>query len=150
MKLFLDTCTIVDYLCDRKNSSVVESILDLVDDRQLECCISVGSFYTLAYLIEHHLKQTGFVDKEQRIEKLREMLTNVLHSFSIADIFSEDLLDAVEDKNFTDLEDSCQFQAALKAKCDYLITINVSDFKDADMSVVKVLTPQDFIAQFTT
>ncbi len=104
-----------------------------------ECYISVGSFYTLTYLIELHLKRNGYNDKDQRIEKLREMLANVLSAFSIADIFSEDLIESVNNHGFTDLEDSYQLG------CNYLITININDFKGADTTSVKIVTPADFL-----
>lgn len=77
MRLFFDTCTLVDYLFNRQHSRIVEEILDMVDKGKWECYISVGSFYTLAYLIENHLKQNGFSDKQLRVGKQREMLTNI-------------------------------------------------------------------------
>ena len=75
------------------------------------------------------------------------MLTNILSTFSVADIFKEDLLSSVNNTDFTDLEDSYQYKAAQNAKCDYLITINIHDFKDANMKDLRVITPQDFLSE---
>jgi len=147
MKLFFDTCTVIDYLCNRQNANCVEDILRKVEEKEWECYISVGSFYTLTYLIELHLKRNGHTEKEERISKLREMLTNILSTFSVADIFKEDLLSSVNNTDFTDLEDSYQYKAAQNAKCDYLITINIHDFKDANMKDLRVITPQDFLSE---
>ena len=47
MKIFFDTCTIIDYLCNRNNSANVDRILQLADDNRWECIISAGSFYTI-------------------------------------------------------------------------------------------------------
>ncbi len=145
MRLFFDTCTIIDFLCGRQHANLVDEILMAAEENGWECYISVGSFYTLTYLIELHLKRNGYSDKDQRIEKLREMLANVLSAFSIADIFSEDLIESVNNHGFTDLEDSYQFKAAVKAGCNYLITININDFKGADTTSVKIVTPADFL-----
>ncbi len=147
MKLFFDTCTLVDYLCNRQNANHVEAIFDTAEKKKWSCYISVGSFYTLTYLIELHLKHGGLVDKTLRTEKLREMLTSILDTFSIADIFANNLSEAVADPKFTDLEDSYQFRAAINAKCDYLITVNIHDFKDADTTEIKILTPSDFLTE---
>ncbi len=145
MRLFFDTCTIIDFLCGRQNANLVDKILKAAEENGWECYISVGSFYTLTYLIELHLKRNGYSDKEQRIERLREMLINILSTFSIADIFSDDLIDSVNNYDFTDLEDSYQYKAAMKAECNYLITINISDFKGTDTTSMKIVTPADFL-----
>ena len=87
MKIFFDTCAIVDYLCNRKEAQLVDEILSNAEAKEWECFISVGSFYTLTYLLELHLKRNGFSDKEQRIGKLREILEGILDTFAIADIY---------------------------------------------------------------
>ena len=33
------------------------------------------------------------------------------------------------------------------AKCDYLIAINIHDFKDANMKDLRVITPLDFLSE---
>lgn len=147
MKLFFDTCTVIDYLCNRQSANYVEDILKNVEIKGWKCYISVGSFYTLTYLIELHLKRNGYSEKEERIAKLREMLTNILSTFSIANIFAEDLLSSINNTDFTDLEDSYQYKAAINANCDYLITININDFKDANMKSLKIITPKEFLSE---
>lgn len=147
MRIFFDTCTLVDYLCNRQNAPIVEHILEYSEENQWQCYISVGSFYTLVYLLELHLKRTGYSDKDERIAKLREILLAVLETFSVSDIYSEELKHSVTDDSFSDLEDSCQYRAALAAECDYLITINIHDFKDADMTELSIMTPSDFNSQ---
>ena len=57
MKIFFDTCTIIDYLCNRNNSANVDRILQLADDNRWECIISAGSFYTITYLIEPKIRK---------------------------------------------------------------------------------------------
>ena len=63
MKLFFDTCAVIEYLCNRQNADSIEKILIKAEKENWECFISVGSFYTLTYLIELNLKHNGYSDK---------------------------------------------------------------------------------------
>lgn len=147
MKLFFDTCTVVEYLCNRKDATYVEQILVSAEKKGWDCFISVGSFYTLVYLIELHLKHNGLSDKEERIKRLREILANIMDTFFVSDISETDLVNSIHDEHFLDIEDSCQYRAALASECDFLITINVKDFKNADSSLIKILTPSEFCTE---
>lgn len=145
MKIFFDTCAIVDYLCNRKEAQLVDEILSNAEAKEWECFISVGSFYTLTYLLELHLKRNGFSDKEQRIGKLREILEGILDTFAIADIYGEDLMLSIKDSSFMDLEDCYLYHAAIAVSCDWLVTININDFKNANMDNIKIGSPSDFL-----
>lgn len=145
MKIFFDTCAIVDFICNRENAPYIDRILNDSEKRGWERYISVGSFYTLTYLIEIHLKRNGYEEKETRIEKLREILSSILQYFNIAELTSNKLFASIKDYAFSDLEDSYQYRAAITAKCDFLITDNISDFKNADMTKIRIVSPKDFI-----
>ena len=34
MKIFFDTCTLIDYLCNRSNSSQIDGILQFAEEKQ--------------------------------------------------------------------------------------------------------------------
>ena len=112
MKIFFDTCAIVDFICNRENAAYIDRILN---------------------------------DSETRIEKLREILSSILQYFNIAELTSNKLSASVKDHAFSDLEDSYQYRAAITAKCDFLITDNINDFKNADMTKIRIVSPKDFI-----
>lgn len=40
MKIFFDTCAIVDYLCNRKEAQLVDEILSNAEAKEWECFIS--------------------------------------------------------------------------------------------------------------
>ena len=65
MKIFFDTCAIVDFICNRENAPYIDRILSDSEKRGWERYISVGSFYTLTYLIEIHLNETDTKKKKQ-------------------------------------------------------------------------------------
>lgn len=148
MKLFFDTCTIIDYLCNRSNSAMVDRILQLTDERRWQCVMSAGSFYTITYLIELDLKRNGYVDKSARIVRLREILNGVLDTFYIPDLNWDILYEGVNNAMFNDLEDSYQYEMACKSVCEYLITDNLSDYKDSDQTIIKIVSPQEFLTLF--
>lgn len=52
------------------------------------------------------------------------------------------------DQAFDDLEDSLQYQSALQAKCDALVTINLRDYSGADTSKMEILSPTEFANKF--
>ena len=143
MKLFFDTCAVIEYLCNRQNADSIEKILIKAEKENWECFISVGSFYTLTYLIELNLKHNGYSDKRERIDKLRQILAKVLSIFYIAEINPIDLYTCINDYSFSDLEDCYQYKAALNAQCNYLITLNIRDFKTADTTNIKIIEPSE-------
>ena len=55
------------------------------------------------------------------------------------------LLNAISDLHYKDLEDSCQYQAAVKVGCNYLVTFNTADYPVVKNAPVQVLTPQQYL-----
>ncbi len=58
----------------------------------------------------------------------------------------DSLLRAIGDNKFTDLEGSCQHQAAAKAGCEYLISFNLKDYVEG--ATMKAITPQAFLDSY--
>ncbi|MBQ0046670.1 MAG: PIN domain-containing protein [Prevotellaceae bacterium] len=145
MKIFFDTNIILEFLQQRMQADLVEQILELASQRGDELYISVGSFYTITYIIEQHLRRTKSYSPEDRLKKLRNILSGILDEFKIIWHNNETLLAGVTDSAFYDLEDSYQHQAALMAGCKYLLTINDKDFAKIDTSRITITTPQQFL-----
>lgn len=148
MRIFFDTCTIIDYLCNRSNSSLIDSILQLADEKRWQCVMSAGSFYTITYLIELDLKHNGYVDKSVRIARLREILNGVLDTFCIPELNWSMLFEGVNNMSFNDLEDSYQYEVACKSICDYILTDNLSDYKQSEQISISILSPKEFLTKF--
>lgn len=148
MKLFFDTCVIVDYLCNRNNSTIVDKIFQLANKQQWQCIMSAGSFYTLTYLIELDLKRKGYEEKSERIAQLRNILNGVLGTFFIPEMDWNILYAGVHNEAFHDLEDSYQYEVACQSACQYLITDNLSDYKNANQDTISIVSPQDFLTRY--
>ena len=107
--------------------------------------MTVGSFYTMIFLMDKYLKKERGLQGEVRLQVLRELLSDILRVIKVAGHNKSSLLRGITDTEYKDLEDSCQYQAACKEGCKLLITFNESDFKVGEGSPVKVMTPQAFL-----
>lgn len=146
MKIFCDTNIITEFLEKRLQYQAVARILALSSDNsdKHELYISEGGFYTITFLIDRQLRRLEIYYPE-RLEKERKALSRILATFHISCAGKEGLERGVLDCHFKDLEDSYQYQAALNCQANVLLTINIKDFKDADQSKMKILTPEVFI-----
>lgn len=70
---------------------------------------------------------------------------NILQSFQISDVNKKILIQATNN-NFDDFEDAVQHETAIHSNIDFIITPNNKDYKH---SKIKVLTPKEFIKQFS-
>ena len=65
----------------------------------------------------------------------------------ICDISNEELNKGIWDTNFTDIEDSYQYQNAIAEQCEYLITLNKKDFHPRNEQI-EIVTPDEFIKEY--
>ena len=147
MRIFVDTNIITEYLEERAQADLVDRIFEQSEQKDWERYISVGSFYTITYLTERFLRHQGIV-QPQLAQQQCYILTTLLETFNVQDLDKQALIEGVSNLAFLDLEDSYQNQAALRADCDVLLTINKKDFKRIVDEKVIVLTPQEFIDRF--
>ena len=70
------------------------------------------------------------------------MLNNLLYVFDVAGLTKAQLVSAINDVNFDDLEDSMQHGSALPADVDYIIPRDTGDFKNC---AVPAITPEQFL-----
>lgn len=143
MKIFLDTNVVMDYLASRGDIESVNSIFKQIEEGIHSAYISIGSFYTIAYLTEVFLKNKG-LGKAERLQRLRYTLESLLEYINIAGHTKAQLLKGVRDMDFQDIEDSFQYQAAVFADCECLITSNIKDFKDLEFPFIDIVTPEEF------
>lgn len=148
MKVFLDTNIFLEYLQERQQCQSVKKIFDAIEDKKLKAVISVGCIYTLDYLIRVGLKRLNVYRPEQT-QKLRESLNTILNLASVVGTSHKSIVDAVNDINFDDIEDSFQYQCALQNKCDVLLTINLRDYPTADITPIQILSPDDFCKAYS-
>ena len=148
MNIFFDTNIVLELLADRPKAKVVEAIFKLCAGNEWAKFLSVGSIYTIAYMTERILHGQGVV-KPELTEKQRLIYQVLLNSFEIVSLNTEGIAEGAKDPSFSDLEDSFQYQSALQAGCDLLITLNIKDFKNANQESIKIMDPQTFLDNYT-
>lgn len=109
---FFDTNIVLEFLADRPKAGQVEDVFALCNTKEWRKFISVGSVYTIAYMTERILHEQGFV-KPHLVEEQRKIFQSILDNFEIVPLRAEGVAAGTEDKSFTDLEDSFQYQSAI-------------------------------------
>ena len=142
MKVFLDTNVILEFFIEREDVRTAAQLFNILKDENAELYMSVGSFYTMLFLIDKYLRKELGLTGDVRIATLRSLALKIVKAISVVEHDNESLLRGVEDMQYKDIENSCQYQAAVLAGCDYIITYNVKDYPH---SLLPVLSPSDFL-----
>lgn len=145
MKVFLDTNVILEFFLDREAGKTARQLFSKLNEQKCIPFMTVGSFYTMIFLVEKYLKKERGLQGSTRLHVLRELMSDVLRVISVAGHNSASLLRGINDLQYNDIEDSCQFQAAQKAGCEVLITFNDGDYPKNETVVPRVMTPHEFI-----
>lgn len=147
MRLFIDTNIFLEYIDHRDQYESVRAILSAISNKEHVGLVSQGCVFTLTYLVERSLKARG-IHRPEQTELLRQIMSSILRLVEPVGISRPDLLAAILDYSFVDLEDSLQYQCATQNRCAALVTINVNDYKDADQRRLEVLTPSAFVEKY--
>ena len=145
MKVFLDTNVILKFFIEREDVRTAAQLFKRLMDDKAELYMSVGSFYTMLFLIDKYLRKELGLTGDIRIAILRSLALKIVKAISVAGHDSESLLRGVENIQFNDIEDSCQHEAAVTKCCDCIITYNVKDYPH---SLLPVLSPGEFLQTF--
>lgn len=76
--------------------------------------------------------------------KARKFILNIVKYITVIAINHQNVLDSLRSK-FSDFEDALQHSSAVENQCEYIITRNIEDYKNAK---IKVLLPEEFIGMF--
>jgi len=133
MVILIDTNVILDCLISRKPfTAVAESILRFCFEEKCKGYIAAHSVTNIFYITR---KYFSTADR-------KKMLIGLCEFIEIAAIRKKQVIDALLNENFADLEDRLQVECASEINADYIITRNISDFKD---SPVPAILPEDFL-----
>lgn len=132
-KIFLDTNFIIDYFIREDYSGDAEKVMRLGDSRNMEFHISYLTVANFAYIM-----------RKLSPEDLRILIKRICDTFSIVSNTKDQILKNLKESAI-DFEDGLQYQAAMSAECDCLITRNKKDFPFAK---IPVLTPAEFLSSF--
>ena len=131
--VLIDTNIFIDVLQDRipftDNS---QAVIGLVTQKKIKGAVAAHSITNLWYILR----------KTHSDEERRNYLLSLFELFDVVSIDKNRLVAALEKSDFKDFEDCLQDECAYAINADYIITRNAKDFES---SMVKVLTPEEFL-----
>ena len=132
MKIFFDSDVLLDVLAERINHYEKSAeALSLSEFKRVRGYTSSLILCNLHYMLR---KLTDEKTARAKIETILALL-------EIIDLRKDDILSALS-LQMPDFEDAVQVSIATRANMDWILTRNIKDFKK---SVVKPITPKDFI-----
>ena len=135
-KVFIDTNVILDHALDRAFADEADKIFAMSEQGKIDCYISAGAVYTLAYVLEKAMKD---------IRLVREKLLQYLMFLTPVSNLPYNFEQALYDEAFDDIEDAFQYYTALQADCEFFVTVNIKDFKKGKITKLPVLKPDDYL-----
>ena len=128
--IFLDTNFIIDYFVREDFNGETEKVLRLGESHNLEFFISYLSVANFAYIMRK-LPST----------QLNDIIFRICNLFHVIDNTRNQILQNLQ-TDFKDFEDGLQYQCALAANCDLIISRNQKDF---GRSVIPVMSATEFL-----
>lgn len=145
MNVFLDTNVILEYFAAREKYAVARRLFNHLHSNGDCLFMSVGSFYTIVFLVDKVLRKETSLRGDSRRGVLRDIMSRILCVMEVAQHDKESLLNGLINIRFDDIEDSCQYELAKKSSCELLITFNTSDYPTDNSLSVTVLSPEEYL-----
>jgi len=134
MKVFLDTNILIDYVDHREKRVYAGLILSMADEGLITLYASYLSYANMGYILRKRTQE----ERYRLIQEARNMAT-VLPC-------DAEQLDIALTQPVKDYEDMLQYQCALAAGCDVVVTNNKKDFHE--FCNLPFLTSEEFLLQF--
>ncbi len=132
-KVFLDTNILMDFIENREKREYAETIIELGKIGAIQLFASYLSYANMGYIY--------------RKRKLEERYSLIRKARKIATVLpcDTDQLDSALNNPVKDYEDLLQYQCALAAGCDVIVTNNKRDFQE--FCQLPFLTSEEFLMQ---
>lgn len=133
MKVFLDTNILMDFVENRESREYAETIIELGKTGAIQLFASYLSFANMGYILRRRSKE----DRYRLLSSVRNIVT-VLPC-------DDKQLDKALANPVNDYEDMLQYQCAIAAGCDVIVTNNKRDFYE--FCELPFLTSEEFLLQ---
>lgn len=135
MKILIDSDVCLDSITDRYPfSQDATRLLQLAEDNKVDAILSAESFSNMFYILR---KLSSSKDAIVLLKKLRSIV-------NVGQV-TQSVIDEALDSGWNDFEDAIQYNCAVIENCDFIISRNLPDFKQATLPV---FTPPDFLKKF--
>lgn len=136
MVIFIDTNVVIDYLTNRADfAKESEKIIQACSDKKFNGSIASHTISNIFYILR----------KSYTVKERRFFLYELCNILNVVGIDKEQVLIAIQNDKFNDLEDCMQVECAKLAQAEWIITRNIADFTD---SSVPAISPTDFLERY--
>ncbi len=138
MVLLIDTNVILDHLISRQPfMDAASSILRLCFEQKCAGYVAAHSITNIFYITRKYFS----------ISKRKKMLIELCEFIDVVGIQKEQVVDALLNEYFDDLEDGLQIECACTIHADFIVTRNLADFS---ASPIPAILPEDFLQKMLT
>ena len=134
MKALIDTNIVLDFFCKRKGFYEDANIIFQHCFTDVDGVIAAHTVSNLFYILQ---SSYGF-----SLVECRTKIRNLCTLFEVEAVGKDTILSALDNEDFSDLEDSLQNECALSADVEYIVTRNAANFA---ASAIPVVSPKQFI-----
>ncbi len=133
IKVFIDTNIIIDLIADRKPfSKFAVEIFKKAESKKIKLFSSSHSFATIHFLLKKHIEE----------KQLNSILHDLLDYVQIIPVDQNIIKKSLKSK-YKNFEEAIQVICAYSiANMDCIVTRNIKDFREAEISV---FTPEEFL-----
>jgi predicted nucleic acid-binding protein len=136
MVLLIDTNVILDYLINREPfADGARRVLHCCVEKQVQGHIAAHSITNMFYILRKHFSPAV----------RRKMLSDLCELVGICGVQKPQIINALTNEEFDDLEDCIQMECAKSIQADYIVTRNVKDFAH---SPIPAIPPDEFLRIF--
>ena len=133
MKIMIDTNIFIDVMLDRETlADSSAKILTMCESGNIQGFASASCITDIFYIVRKFSHST---------EKAYEAIGKVLEIVKICAVTEKEIFRAYN-RHSKDFEDCLLSECALSAGADYIVTRNIKDFTESE---VTALTPEDFL-----
>jgi predicted nucleic acid-binding protein len=132
-KIFVDTNIIIDLIADRRPfSKLAIEIFEMAETKKIKLFSSSHTFATTHYLLKKYID-------EKQLRKILDELSDYVQIVAVDQVIIKKSLKS----KHKDFEDAIQINCAYSiANIDFIVTRNIKDFKNVEISV---FTPEELI-----
>ena len=130
--IVLDTNVIVAAFRSKRGAS--NKLLSLVGTHRFEIHDSVALILEYEDVLQRHRRDLGL--SQDDVADLIDSLCSVAHHHKVYFLWRPTL---------TDVNDELVLELAVTARCEYIVTHNIDDFKGIDQFGVQAVTPKTFL-----
>ena len=134
MKVFLDTNILIDLAENRVEATQAAIILQLGEEGKIQLAASYLSYANMGYIWR-------YVPRHQRYERIRNACVGIEVLPMDANQLNESLKHEVKD-----FEDMLQYQCAVAAGCEIIVTNNTRDY--VEFCELPLMSSRDFLLYY--